>query len=69
MLLHLTSNRFYELNPTGARFWDLLSGGAARDQIEHQLLQEFHVPPAQLTAEIDRLLTELTAEGLICVDR
>ena len=50
MLLHLRSNRFYQLNSTGSRFWELLSVGRSPTQIRAQLLQEFEIDEARLAA-------------------
>jgi hypothetical protein len=65
LLLDMRTNRFYELNRTASRFWDHLTAGNARAQIEEQLLQEFAVDQPQLGAEIDRLLGTLLEERLI----
>src|SRR5437879_3166159 len=65
MLLHLESNRFYELNRTGARLWELLAAGCDGAQIQQQMQQEFEVDPAQLTNEIDQLLSLLSREELV----
>ncbi len=65
MLLHLESNRFFELNRTAARLWELLASGCNRAQLEQQMLQEFEVDPTQLAREIDGLLATLSAQELI----
>lgn len=69
VLVHLRTNRIYALNPTGARFWELLAAGVDVSDIKAQLLREFEVGSEQLESEIDRLLRSLTVEGLVTVQR
>ena|SRR5579859_3074089 len=68
ILIHLQTNQIYELNRTGARFWDLLVAGLDREAIVQQLLQEYGVDTAQVVAEVDALLSALLAAGLIHVE-
>lgn len=68
VLVHMGTNRISELNRTGARLWELLTEGYDRAEIEERMLQEFDVNRAQLTAEIDALLSSLQAEGLVSFD-
>lgn len=68
VLFHLESDRFYELNGTAARFWELLTGGHDGPQIQEKMLQEFAIDPAQLAVEAEALLDSLRQEDLISVD-
>ena len=68
VLFHLGSDRFYELNGTAARFWELLHEGRDAAQIREQLLVEFAVNPDQLAGEAEALLDSLHQEDLISVD-
>jgi len=65
VLVHLKTNQMYALNPTGARFWELLSEGRDTARIEATLLAEFEVDAGDLRSEIDRLLRELVDAGLV----
>jgi hypothetical protein len=65
ILLHLRTNRFYELNCTGSRLWELLVLGYSRSRVEKEMLREFDVEPGLLAKEIDDLLAALTAENLV----
>jgi Coenzyme PQQ synthesis protein D (PqqD) len=65
VLVHLKTNRIFSLSPTGARFWELLSDGTSRPEIEAQLLKEYDASRDQVSAEIDSLLEMLQAEGLV----
>jgi hypothetical protein len=65
VLVHLGTNRIFTLTQTGARFWQLLMEGLDRSVIEDQLLEEYDVTRPELVAEIESLVRELAAEGLI----
>ena len=68
VLFHLGSDRFYELNGTAARFWELLNAGQDDAQIRERMLAEFVVDPEQLAGEAEALLDSLRQEDLISVD-
>jgi hypothetical protein len=68
VLFHLDSDRFYELNGTAARFWELLSEGQDTAEIRNQLLEEFSVEAEQLDGEATNLLDSLQREDLITTD-
>ena len=65
VLVHLETNRIYELNRTGSLLWDALAAGSTRAELEERLVLEFDVDPEQLAREIDELLGHLTSERLI----
>jgi pyrroloquinoline quinone biosynthesis protein D len=65
VLIRLSTNRIYELNSTGARLWDLLQGDRSLDDIVDTLCNEFDGPSATIRADVDELLQQLTAEGLV----
>ena len=67
VLFHLGSDRFYELNGTAARFWELLNAGQDDAQIRERMLAEFAVDPEQLEGEAEALLDSLRQEDLISV--
>ena len=64
VLINLRTDRIYELNNTGGRFFELVSSGLNREQIQQQMLSEFAVDEADLALEIDQLIVALAAEGL-----
>jgi hypothetical protein len=68
VLFHLGSDRFYELNGTAARLWELLNAGQDDAQIRERMLAEFAVDPEQLAGEAEALLDSLRQEDLISVD-
>jgi hypothetical protein len=65
VLVHIGTNRIYELNRTGTRFWELLCAGHDQAEIRHIILQEFEVTEDQLAGEIEELVGALTKEDLI----
>lgn len=68
VLVHLRTNRIFSLSPTGARFWELLSDGRTRPEIEAELLDEYDVSREEVSAEIDSLVTMLESEDLVQKD-
>jgi coenzyme PQQ synthesis protein D (PqqD) len=68
VLFHLETDRFYELNGTAARFWELLNAGHDEVDARRQILEEFVVDPDQLASEAEALLSSLRRENLISVD-
>lgn len=65
VVVNLRTNRIYELNRTASRVWELLEAGSVRTELEATLLDEFDVGQSVLAREVDRMLGQLSAEGLI----
>jgi len=65
VLLNLKTNRFFSLNRTGARLWELLAAGERLEAIEEQLCREFEVDRAQVTVEVERMVASLNKEQLL----
>jgi Coenzyme PQQ synthesis protein D (PqqD) len=65
VLIHLKTNRIFELNTTGARLWELISAGTDTGEIREIMLNEFDVAPAELTNAIASLTRLLASEELI----
>jgi hypothetical protein len=65
VLVQLRTNRIYELNRTGARLWELLQGGADLEQARDQMLLEFDVTEAELRNNLEEIVDELVAMGLL----
>lgn len=65
VLIHLQTNKMYELNVTAARIWELLDEGCGRAEIEGRLLDEFDADDGVVPAEVDALLAHLASERLI----
>jgi hypothetical protein len=65
VLIRLTTNRIYELNPTGARIWELVGSGADVGSILATLTEEFDGSPDTIRSEAEDLVRDLLAEGLL----
>lgn len=68
VLFHLDTDRFYELNGTAARFWELLNQGKDVAQIRDQLQTEYAVEAEDLAGEAAELVDSLKRENLITTD-
>ena len=65
VLVHLGSNRIYELNDTGARIWELTADGGARLRAwSIDSSDEFDVDRGQLASEVASIVDDLVREGL-----
>ncbi len=67
VLVHVGTDRIFELNPTAARIWDLITEGHNRGRIQELLLQEFLVSEESASEQIDQLLSSLLQENIISV--
>jgi hypothetical protein len=65
VLVHLQSNRIYELNTTGSRAWELIGSGASDSEIVRLLSAEFAVSAEVANCEFQALLGDLEREGLL----
>ena len=65
VLVHLETNRIFELNATGVRIWELAGDGRTLGEIEATLQREFEVEPERLRRELAALVAELTREGMV----
>ena len=65
VVVNLGTNRIYELNGTASRVWESLEAGSGRTELEETLLEAFDVERPVVSEAIDRMLAQLSAEGLI----
>src|SRR5206468_3352426 len=65
VLVHLPTNRIFELNETGIRVWELLSDGQDVAGIADRLTVEFEVERARAEGEVADLVSQLQHEGFI----
>ena len=56
VLVHLDTNRVYELNSTAARLWELCGAGCDLAQILVRMSEEFDVQEPRLRAETEAML-------------
>ncbi|MEO5896085.1 MAG: PqqD family protein, partial [Vicinamibacterales bacterium] len=65
VLVHLRTNRIFEVNATGLRIWELAADGRTLLDIKETLQREFEVDTDRLEAELLALVAELTREGIL----
>lgn len=65
VLVHIPTNRIFELNETGTRVWAMIGEGLDPDRIVRCLVDEFDVEEARAADEVKELLERLSNEGLI----
>ncbi|HEX8213715.1 MAG TPA: PqqD family protein [Longimicrobium sp.] len=65
VLLHMETKNYFRLNATAALLWKGMERGLEREQLLDSLLAEFEVDRPTAAAELDRLLGELAARGLV----
>jgi hypothetical protein len=68
VLVHLGTNRIYELNSTAARLWELCTAGCDLAQILAQMDEEFDVQEPQLRAEIEAMLALFLNNQLVSIE-
>ena len=65
VLLNLQTKRYYSLNETGTRIWEMVQQTADEDAIVAELLREYEVEEPMARAEVRRILDELIEAQLI----
>lgn len=65
VLVHLQTNRIFELNSTGMRIWELLGEGRRLDDVERVLQHEFDGDHERLRSDMLNLIEALSREGLV----
>lgn len=67
VLLNLETEKYFGLDETGTRMWQLITASATIDAAYHELLAEFDVEPETLKTNLTELLGRLVENGLIQV--
>jgi hypothetical protein len=67
VLLNLESERYFGLDATGSRMWELVTASPSIDAAFQKLEQEFDVQPELLREHLSKLLSELVDNGLLAV--
>lgn len=65
ILVHFPTNRIFELNETGTRIWELLGQNCDMVSIAQVLVDEFDIDEARAADEVNNLLDQLRAAGLL----
>jgi hypothetical protein len=65
VLLNLESERYFGLDETGARMWQLTTSAPNIETAYHQLADEYDVDGETLRDNLSELLEKLTENGLL----
>ena len=65
VLLNLETEKYFGLDQTGTRMWQLLTAAPSIDGAFHELLDEYDVAPELLRANLTELLSRLVDHGLL----
>jgi hypothetical protein len=67
VLLNLETERYFGLDETGTRMWQLVTATPNIDAAYQELLSEFDVEPELLRSNLTDLLSRLVDNGLLLV--
>lgn len=65
VLLNLQTKRYFSLNETGTRIWELVQQTADEEMIVATMLREYEVDEPMARTEVRRILDELIEAQLI----
>lgn len=68
VIVHIDTNRIFELNSTASRLWELLLAGSTCAHAQRTLLEEYSVSESQLSEEVQTILAQWRAEKLVIPD-
>ncbi len=68
LLVNLESDQVYELNETGFRVVELLDGARSLDDLLGLLAAEYDAEAASLRPDVEALIDQLLAQGLIVTE-
>jgi hypothetical protein len=68
VVMSLDLGRYFGLNPTAARVWELLEQPRTMDELCDSLGEEYEVERDTCRLEIEALLEDLSNEGLVTVE-
>ncbi|HEY3999047.1 MAG TPA: PqqD family peptide modification chaperone [Candidatus Xenobia bacterium] len=67
LMTNLQTERYFGLDRTGRRIWQLLERPLAVKEVCHRLLDEYDIDRTTCEEQVLAFLTQLRAEGLIVV--
>jgi hypothetical protein len=67
VLLNLETERYFGLDATGSRMWELVTTSPNIDDAYERLREEFEVRPELLREHLVQLLSQLVDNGLLTV--
>lgn len=63
--LHIDTGTCYGFNGTATRIWSLIERPRRVSELQEELTREFDVDPEVCKQQLDELLSELEADGLV----
>jgi hypothetical protein len=67
VVLNLETEKYFGLDEVGTRMWTLLTEAGNIQSAYDRLVAEYDVEPAQLRADMEKLISELVEHGLLTV--
>src|SRR5271157_4809338 len=67
VMLNLETEKYFGLDATGTRMWQLVTAAPSVDAAYVQLLEEFEVEPELLRTHLTELLSRLLENGLLSI--
>jgi hypothetical protein len=68
VLLHLDTQMYYSLNPTGVFIWEHLNGKRSIQDVSEALEQKYDISIQDAGKSVSTLINELAEEKLVFVD-
>jgi coenzyme PQQ synthesis protein D (PqqD) len=68
VLLNLATGTYFGLDDVGTRMWQLMSEHRSTDKVIEIMLEEYEVDESLLQSDLDRLVKDLTENGLVKLD-
>lgn len=65
VLLHMGTRRYFTLNQTGSRIWEMAGKGMTEAEIAAEMERTYRVSYEDARASARRLITELAAQRLL----
>jgi hypothetical protein len=65
LALDVRRELYLAVNKSGAVLWELLSQGTTRDELIDRLAREYDLAPDRAAADVDVMLRDLSAHGLL----
>lgn len=69
VLLNLATGRYYTLNRVGTAMWEACTGTQSFQAIHTTLRGRFDAPPERIADDLFALVTHLSHEGLLTIER
>ena len=65
VLLHQTTGKYFGLNATGTRVWELANGDLSVKEMVARLASEFDIDHETLEVDVCRIVSEMAEAGLV----